>query len=438
MIDSLSNVLLLLILLLVALWIGFVAIYRPRNFLYLVITYVAITNVEPFCRGELAITFGTITVYPSDLLAFVAAVASVVHWALNSDAARSYASRFLLTGLQIGVLLGLIFWATIYGMQVSYRNEWSLLLQGLLLMRYAHAQRMKLSLIDFERVALVGATLAASLTIPRILTHGLGSTDVWDEVLQNGTRRPVNSTGAFILLTGFMVLINSHRNILKKRPRLRLVLTALLGLLVLVVQQRSVWVGALLAVIPWLFFYVRGSRLSRTSRVAILSLAGCIMWVALQFTPTLKESSSSTHTMQWRTTRWQESFKIPRSLGQWLFGSVLGPTPASNPDGFKVYAHSTYVDAVERVGFLGALAIVALYVLSFWRLRTSDYKLLSAMYVVALLGFSVTYRTPPCAWIGLGLLLWANRETTDGAIMSTSAGAKPDRMTLTPRQVAHH
>lgn len=390
--------------------IGIVAIFKPHRFLQVVICVIAIMNVQPFSTQRLSISLGSLSLYPMDVLVAIATLASLIRWLINNREPERFVSRLNLSVLTVFVLIGVLQWTSVYGFQTALRSQWSFLIQGVLLMRYVHAQRMWLTIRDFEVIVTLGSVLVTGFALVRIITHGLGSSEVYDELLQHATGRPTTAEGAFLVLVGFIVLLNPQRFALKDRPVLRNRLLLLFGSMVVLLQHRSVWVGALLALIPWIVLRLDSSTLKRSARFLLVASLTVSIFLFVRLFGTLNDAATNTKTLQWRTSRWQESVSIPRSFSEWLFGAVLGPTPASNLETFNVYSHSMYIDAMEKIGLIGLALLLILYAAAFARTRTTRHGLLSAMFLMAALGYGATYRTPSSAWLGLAFILWASEN----------------------------
>jgi hypothetical protein len=238
------------------------------------------------------------------------------------------------------------------------------------------------------------------------LLFGSGSSSSSIEVhgvLEAG--RPVWASGALMMLVGMWVTVLS----VGKWTATRVLAILILGSMVILTQHRSVWVAAILGgAVWWLVPRIRTGRtfgdlggLGRTVLVVIVATATAFVGISVK----ALGQSANNDTWLWRVARWADSMSIPRSWVEWLVGSALGPTPASTPGLFPTYAHSLYVDGIEKTGIIGLAVVLYLIIASRKAQVPPTNGPLSLVVCVTLLSYGVAYKVPPWAWILPGILL---------------------------------
>lgn len=229
--------------------------------------------------------------------------------------------------------------------------------------------------------------------------------------------------------------------VLRPDDRVLRALAVLLGVVMVVLNRRTVYV----AVIVGLMIMVGRSR---TLRRGIAPLLLGIAAVAATLFGTLPDSTVAdepvaqsavdTGTLVGRIEGWEYLLAEGPEDEQWLIGTPLGPGFDRVQRGreFGSNPHSYYVLLLLRTGFVGVVAFVSLYVLAgrrLWRLRSRG-ELLSPPTLLVLLAmqmiFFITWIAPVEQGVLLGLACAFCR--TDGvrerATMSRLGGsrAEPD------------
>jgi hypothetical protein len=391
--------------LVLALALAYLAVRHQRLFLTLFMFLTAIGSTRDFAP-TLRVTFSGVSVYPEDLIMVVGAGAvlnRIGQWKLRR------ATRMAVIVYILLVVLGAITWISAFGGQVG-ANFWRLPMLSVTLLLYATTRSRAWSWDDLRVIIVAPAVVVAVASVAGILLYGFGSNSsavkVAGGVLYDS--RPVSAPGSLLMLMGLWVALLSAG----KWTGRRLLTVVLLGGMVLLTQNRSVWVAAILTVVVWWLaprFRPRGGSgglrgLSRT--IITFLVASTAALVGFSVAP-LGQSASDDQTLLWRVARWAESMDIPRSGLEWIVGSALGPTPAAAPGLFP--SHSLYVIATEMIGFIGLGAMLYLIV----ALRNAhvppSITPLGLVVCVALLGFGVAYPLPPWAWMLAGILLASNR-----------------------------
>jgi hypothetical protein len=390
----------LFVLLLLA--VGLIAVRDQRLFLAMFMFWTVLVNTRDFAPS-LGMAFGGISVYPEDLVTIVcgcAALARIPQWRLRGitrTAALVYA---------ILVASGVISWISTFGIQQG-TNSWRAEMLTVALLLYTTTPPRAWTWNDL-RVLIVWPAIAISIAgALGILMFGFGSSSSSVEVrgvLEAG--RPVWAPGSLLILGGLWVTLLS----VGRWTATRVLVILLLGSMVLLTQNRSVWVAAVLGGVAWWLvprIRARGglSGLSGLNRsLIVLPIASATAIVGSSMA-SLAESASSEGTWLWRVARWSASMSIPRSWVEWLAGSAFGPTPVSTPGLFPTFAHSFYIDDIEKTGFIGLATLLILITAVGKAYVPSRFGVLGLIVCVSYLGYGTAYQVPPWAWMLAGILL---------------------------------
>jgi hypothetical protein len=410
--------------------LGYIAVRHQRLFLALFMYLTALENTRDFAPS-LNLTLLGFSVYPKDLIAVLcvgAALARLGQWRIRGITRVA-------TGIFIALVgLGVLSWIWTFGVQLGVNSWREEILAGSVLL-YTTTRPRTWSWSDL-RVIIVGpAVLVAVAGLVGILLFGLGSntsTVVVNGVMEEG--RPVYAPGSLLMLVGLWITVLS----LGKWTASRVLIILILGGMVLLTQNRSVWISAILGVVAWWLVPRVGPRgrsaglggVSRTILVFLVATATAFVGVSIA---ALGQSASNEDTWLWRVARWVNSMSIPRSGIEWLVGSTLGPTPASTPGRFPTFAHSFYVDSIEKIGFIG-LAVVMFLLLAVGRAHVHpSIDPLGLIVCASLLGYGAAYQVPPWGWMLAGILLTttavehhggARRSDDDGTVDLTESASR--------------
>jgi hypothetical protein len=251
--------------------------------------------------------------------------------------------------------------------------------------------------------------------------------------------RPVSGAAALVLLQGAALLLcpfGSDRTAAAWRRRGRLIGAAVILAFVVLLQQRSVWVaGGAMAVTWWALRPVRaGQRLTSAvagaialSMVALAFVLGAFGRIGSALSDSAAETQGDRSTFAWRVLGWQDLLDEPRSLVHWLIGVPFG----SGYDRYirgglvAVSPHNYYLHVVLRLGLIGLVFLVVLYVL-IWRLfmRSGSADLALRLMIVGQLVFFMSFAAFMEQGVLLGLCLWRARG---GVLRSTTETELADR-----------
>jgi hypothetical protein len=218
-----------------------------------------------------------------------------------------------------------------------------------------------------------------------------------------------------MMLIGLWIAVLS----LGKWDARRVLIVLLLGSMTLLTQNRSVWVASILGAAVWWLaprMRLRGTSggLGGLSRTILPSLFATVTAVVGSSVAALGQSAGNDGTWLWRVDRWTASMTIPRSWSEWLVGSAFGPTPASTPNLFLTSAHSTYVDAIEIMGFVGFTGVLFLIIAAGRAHLPSSIEPLGPIVCVTFLSYGVAYQLPAWAYMFTGILLASTQSKQIG------------------------
>ncbi len=216
--------------------------------------------------------------------------------------------------------------------------------------------------------------------------------------------RPLFATSALLMLVALSVIVLEPG----KWTTLRVAGAIWLSGAVLVAQHRSVWVGALVMLAIGGLSMIRANSQNWRGIVFGSIVVGASALVVLFFVTgqtELEESATDAGTLEWRNDQWSALLQIPRSFGEWLVGSVLGPTSVTDPTSqfyLRNSAHSMYVETVGVIGLAGlALVVVLLLVgFTFTGMQLSTWTVTVA---AGLAGYGVFYQWPGWTWVVFGI-----------------------------------
>ncbi|MFF7792330.1 hypothetical protein [Streptomyces sp. NPDC007991] len=312
------------------------------------------------------------------------------------------------------------------------------------------------------RLWLASAAAYAALSLAGWLNTGLHSVvDVATVGGQLYDPRPVPARSALVLAQSAVLLLcpwggdssapattaentpGRNRRERKGRPEggRGKILPALLCLvLVVLLQHRTIWAATIvMAVVWWALIPARAGQRLATSAAAMASLcvgalafaAGVFGGVGGVLADSFAETQDANSTFSWRVLGWQELMDGPKTLTEWLLGSPFGSGYDRWVEGvvISVSPHDYYLHVLIRLGAIGLLTLLALYVLVWRRLgRCGNGMPALRLVIVSQLVLFVSYSPFPEQGILLGLCLWQLRADAAGRFTD------PRRKPLVARQ----
>lgn len=368
-----------------------IVLKTTRLALTLFLITLVLANNQLFYTSLLA-TFGSINVFSDDVFTVMFGVVALLR--VGRVTLRP-AARSVGLALTLLVGLGLVTWVATEGLQAGV-NMWRPWLLSIAVFWWAATLPGGWTWIRLQPFVWAGLFASA------FQAYGFSQTGLGSAVTLYS--RPLFAAAALLMLVALSVIVLEPG----KWTTLRVASAIWLGGAVLVAQHRSVWVCALVMVA------VGGLSLIRTNpgnwRGVILGsvIVGAVTLVVLYFVTgqtELEESATDTGTLEWRTDQWSALLEIPRSMGEWLVGSVLGPTSVTDPTS-QFYlpnsAHSMYVEAVGAIGLVGLVFVATM---AFMGLTSRGMRLSSWAVTVSagLAGYGLFYQWNGWTWIVFGI-----------------------------------
>lgn len=252
--------------------------------------------------------------------------------------------------------------------------------------------------------------------------------------------RPVAASGALVLAEALVVLIAFRRRISRL---LWLLAASATGLVVILLQHRTMWVATALALA-----YIAVAGLWKGGHARLAAAGGVAGGIALAvmarvtgvFHDTVLASSASNavgehNTFLWRVLGWQQLVGDDRGRLDSVLGKPFGSgfLRVVNDVTLTVSAHSQYVSTYLRLGFLGLVA-VALLVGIAWRAAAPAGAVLGVAptllrgLVILVVLYGATYSWDPFQGVVLGLLIAFGRGPAAGRVRepdAVAAGSAP-------------
>lgn len=219
------------------------------------------------------------------------------------------------------------------------------------------------------------------------------------------TLRPLTETGALLVLMLGIMLVAEE---LESR-RVRASLLGLAAILLVVAEQRTVWVAGA-AVAPVLALrWIRRTHLRNPqagyAAVGIAALAmPVVVWLLTQ-SRSIVGSAQSQGTLRWRFESWRSVLNLMHGKA-WLIGHPAGVSPLRFVGGIltDVEAHNLYVGVIYRLGLVGFVGLAMLGVAAWRRTRLRSEKIASALLIAAFVS-GLTYGPTIVVGLAIGILL---------------------------------
>ncbi len=292
---------------------------------------------------------------------------------------------------------GIVFWTLGNGVQPGW-NNWRSYMLSFTLFLVAQQQSLNINYEHIKNVFLLPLSLILVLLYSYVMQFGLGTAEDTNLTTGSSLGRPITASGALLIMFSFFFYLSSSRITVSVISILTMCLVS-----IIIVQHRSVWLATLGGVITWMIGSKRNSNSS--SKIFSLLLLGLFSLATYLSLSQLRISSKSTNTLEWRFTRWADSFKVTRSNLEWILGAVFGPTPVQMQEGveFKVFAHNAYVATIESFGIVGFLLLIAFLISRFESSSEHTYSVASNMFLISALIFGFFYWIEPSYWLILGI-----------------------------------
>ena len=359
--------------------------------------------------AQITLTSGAIGFYPSAVVGGVHIYLGDIFTALlvTVGVVRKLQQRnwlrqdTIFTTFALIVLVGFLSYIPQFSIQSSVNHSRALFLSiGAYFWASSLGKWDEALLAPFVWAALLGATVQNFL----YLKNGFGSASegYWDEALGGWvSARPLQSSGALIMLCGLLVILSRSG----AWNGTRVALTTYLAVSVVLSQHRSVWVAALIAITVLAALAIRGSRQGIFAILPALAAAipiGVVGFIAFTNSSALVDSAQTTGTLDARFGFWTDRLAVDRSSFEWLMGGFLGPTPVQMDPRFQIEAHNMYIQMLTTVGIVGLVLLLITLGLAFPRFADAQRRTHSVM-LIAVIVFGFFYTWPAWSFILLGL-----------------------------------
>lgn len=393
--------------------LGFVFARSSSAAAWVLVTVFAVTEgiVPPL---ELQVTLGSLTVYGMDVVAMPMLVIGVARLLSHPHPRWISVSLAALCALfAIHLLSG----AAAFGLQaaVTSARPWLYLLGPLM---YASQARISWRRESF-RPLIVGAVAMAGFALFHFAQYGVHSANTYIDIRGEFLdARPVASDGSLLIIQCALIAVSAR--FVRSLPWW--VAVASMGIAVVLLQHRTIWV---VAALTGVVAYVRWARVSIFSNErAALAATSALLFVgpvavaltvsSNAFAESVGSATGASSTLAWRTDSWETLISSHHAPEEVLVGVPAG-TSLERRIGDTVATqspHSVYVDAFLSFGTLGPLILVGLWILVIRRRRHVASALGVSSVVVALLIVSqalygITNMLAPVEGLLLGMMLHA-------------------------------
>lgn len=252
------------------------------------------------------------------------------------------------------------------------------------------------------RLLVTALATVEGLGLYGLAKHGVQSAD--SGFYLNGrfiTLLPLTETGAFLLLILAIMLAAEQR----MSPRVQRTLIAIAAVLVVLAQQRTVWVAAIVTVPLLTLRWIRRTHGYRPEAAYTAIGAGALaspiaVWL-LTHSDSIEGSVQNQGTLRWRLDSWRATVELIHGK-VWVIGNAAGSAPLRSVAGVltDVEPHNLYVEVVYQFGLLGFIGLIVLLIAGWRTARVSHTWTLPALVLASLMS-GITYG--PSVVVGLAL-----------------------------------
>jgi hypothetical protein len=320
-------------------------------------------------------------VYPADIVFGLLLVTALLRYVLGR--AKLNGIRIILICLFLLYLIGLTRGIEAYGLKEAGNESraYFYFLSGVLYFS-------SFNLTAKMRSKIVSAWMAGSVALVGLAIFrwvatlgGLGIAAQWQVNLAGGNLRVLNASCANFMGMAFFASI--FLNLQKMGPAWQRKAFYLLGPVILILQHRTVW-GVMLGGILWLV--LRNPRLRKQAIGAIigmaivgLALVGFVLGRQAEIGASLQKSATNEDTFLWRLAGWYQLLFVnpARNPLNDTIGQPFGTGFARVVEGaiVNVQPHNYYVETFLRLGIIGLLLLITLYVWGMRRMKRLPFVL---------------------------------------------------------------
>lgn len=378
--------------------------------------------------------------YPQDVVLSLLATAGL----LRFFRLQEFGGRRMLLGIVFFLLLlslgrGLIVFGAKLAGNESRSDFW--FMAGLLYFASFHYDK-KLSerIVAYWMKAAMALCALAVFRWTAMLLH-LGITDQWSELQASFPMRVLGCSAGFFLLIA--ALMSAHFMSSGKATRLQRWVFYVSAPIAVMLQHRTVWVCGAISIPLFLAYTRRVSKQMAAGALALVLVAGVFgtIFVAERGADVQRsfgEAAQDSDDWNWRvsgwTSLWQSHFNDPVSI---LVGEPYGAGMGRYVDAefVDVMAHNEYMQMALRIGVVGLICFVALYISSFWavnRAKGGRAELLVPhqnfwrAWVVLSMAYCVTYSPDYDQSLLFGMLISLSSRATQPLLARALVPAQED------------
>jgi O-antigen ligase len=380
--SSLTQLIVILLALTVVVETGFIVARRPSIAAVLTLGAVALTSSNAVGNFSL----GGTNVSATDAVCIVLGIAVALRWLRSPGGLHASSIWLILLGF---TALELVRGSAIFGFQHAV-NDLRDHIRLFVTAAYFASFRPRAELIgQVLRRWVWAAVVLSGIAVVFWLQHGFGT------YAATGERALISST-SLIVAQAAVISIVVKRN----RPAAAYLLPLAFLAVVVLTQQRTVWLSAAATIVVLVLFRVGGTtkvrhraRLVAVSGIAVIALL--VLAGPTDVTNSLNratvEASAQNSTLQWRFDRWGHllDYQLKGSVVDVVVGTPAGESSAA-AESVRLFAFhnfylqtTTYLGAIGLLVFLGVLAWLALGLLRAKRIHAPEAE--SAGLLLALL-----------------------------------------------------
>jgi hypothetical protein len=381
--------------LLVLVVVFLLAIKRPFLYILLCLTYFAVTSANaPWLKIPQGTFLFGFNIYFEDLFTITALLSAFLIILIprtHTRIIRIGNLGSLNSGLLLTVGIGIIFWSSTYGVKTGV-NSWRELLMLIAFLIYGFQSRVHWELHHVRALMIIPGSVLSIIVGLRFATTGIGRSAGVDAMTGEVLDRATNVEGAYIIFLAFIGALY----FLRDRQIPRILMLGIFGVEILLLQHRTIWIIFIVSLIQYMLTNEQSNKVF-SSTVKLFSAIPLTLVAFFTFSriSLLSDASSNTHTLNWRIRRWVESMNTERSLSEWIFGSIFGPTPVTQVGLYGQFSHNAYVNQIEYLGFLGLFVFIVVLLKCYLRIRTlNSSRAPGKALMLSSILFGFTYQIP--------------------------------------------
>ena len=324
-------------------------------------------------------------IYPQDILVSLLAAAALLHL-FNR---RALGARRIFLGFVFGmVLLSMARGFALFGTKLAgneARGEFWFLAPALYFATSRYDPFLQRKLMDYWMRAAVVLCLLVLFRWSATLLH-LPIVSQWEGIIAGFPMRVVQSSHAFFLLIASLMAAGlTFSGEAKRWQRWLLYVSAPI---VVLLQHRTVWICAGIALLLLLAFGGLARRKALSGMLAVVLVCGLLAAIFVsnrgaEAQRSYREAAQSSETLEWRvagwTALWDTHFSNPVDV---FVGEPYGSRFYREMEGggVDVAPHNEYLQLALRIGIVGLGCFLMLYVTCLWRVQNIGGEAVKELY----------------------------------------------------------